>query len=192
MQVISSMLRLKARSEKEEKISEVFKDIENKILSMALAHQKLYESKDLSHLNLKDYFDSLLSIYKKSYSELMNQITIQADMKDMNVLIDTATPLGLVFNELISNITKYAFPGKTRGKIKIGLHLNSKKEIVLRISDNGTGLPKGFDFKKDIHLGLETVIDLIEYQLGGKIHFKSRNGLHCRIVIKEDRYKPRV
>ncbi len=192
MQVISAMLRLKARSEKEQKISEVFKEIENKILSMALVHQKLYESKDLSHLNLKEYFSSLLPIFQKGYGESMNRISIQTDMEDLNVLIDTATPLGLVFNELISNIIKHAFPGKTKGKIRIGLHLNTKKEIVLEISDNGVGFPKGFDSKKDIHLGLETVIDLIEYQLGGKIYFKSQNGLHCRIVIKEDRYKPRV
>ncbi len=159
---------------------------------MALVHQKLLESTDLSHLNLKDYFDSLLIHLQLSYVESMKDITIHTEMADVTALIDTAVPLGLVFNELIANIVKHAFPDKKRGRIQVKLYQSPQNKIVLEVSDNGTGFPKGFNLKKDIHFGLETAIDLVEQQLGGKIDFKSRNGLHCRIVMKEELYKPRI
>ena len=113
-------------------------------------------------------------------------------MKDIYVLIDTAITFGLVLNELISNVEKHAFPDNDRGEIKIKLYLSPQNEIVLEVSDNGIGLPKGFEIPKDIHLGLETAIDLIGQQLDGKINFKSRNGLHCKIVLKKELYKPRI
>ena len=141
---------------------------------------------------MKDYFDSLTLLIEQSYIESNQDISFHTDMENINVLIDTAVPLGLVFNELISNAVKHAFPEKTRGEIKVHLYLGPQKEIVLEISDNGIGLPKGFENPKDINLGLETAIDLIEHQLDGKIDFKSRNGLHCRIVLKEELYEPRI
>ena len=192
MQVICSMLRLQASRLKDHGVKNIFKEIETKIHSMALVHQKLIKSKDLSHINLKDYFDSLILLIEHSYIESDQDISFHTDMENINVLIDTAVPLGLVFNELISNAAKHAFPEKTRGEIKVHLYLGPQKEIVLEISDNGIGLPKGFEIPKDIHLGLETAIDLIEHQLDGKIDFKSRNGLHCKIVLKEELYKPRI
>ena len=192
MQVISSMLRLRARAFKEPLLSNAFKDIENKILSMALVHQKLYESKDLSHLNLKDYIDSLISLINQSYSKRMNQVSIQTNMKDIKVLIDTAVPIGLVVNELLTNAFKHAFPDDRRGEIQVNLHTIPNNFIVLEISDNGIGLPKKFDIEKDIHLGLQTVFDLIEGQLDGKIKFTRQKGLHCRITFNEELYQPRV
>ncbi|RQV99015.1 PAS domain S-box protein [bacterium] len=192
MQVICSLIKLKTSKLKDNQTKEFFKEIETRIYSMALVHQKLLGSKDLSHLNLKDYFDSLLIHLKYSFSELMNEIAIHTEMADVTVLIDTAVPLGLVFTELVSNIVKHAFPDHTGGEIKVQLYRNTQNEIVLEISDNGIGFPKGFDIQKDIHFGLETVIDLVEQQLNGKIDFKSRKGLHCQIVLKEELYKPRV
>jgi PAS domain S-box-containing protein len=192
MQVICSMIRIQASFLNDQNIKMIFYEMENKIQSMAMVHQKLYESKDLSHLNLKDYLTSLIDNIRQSYSELMDHISVQMDMEEIHILIDTAVPLGLVFYELISNIVKHAFPDKTGGKIKVSLYLTPKKELVLEVLDNGIGLPKGFDIKKGEHLGLKTVIDLVRYQLNGKIDFKSRNGLYCRILLKENLYKPRV
>ncbi len=192
MQVICAMLRLQASRLEDQKIKELFKEIETKIYSMALVHQKLLGSRDLSYLNLKDYLDTLLIHFKQSYFESLKNISIHTDMEDINILIDTAIPLGLVFNELISNVVKHAFPDSTRGEIKIKLYLSPQNKIVLEVSDNGIGLPKGFKIQKDIHLGLEIVIDLIEYQLDGKIYFKSKDGLHCKIVLTKELYKPRV
>ncbi len=192
MQVICSILKLQASRMEDQRVNKLFKKIETTIYSMALVHQKLLKSKDLSHLNLKDYFDSLLVLFEQSYIEPNKDISFHTDMEDINVLIDTAVLLGLIFNELISNAIKHAFPDKKSGMIKVNLHMSPQNYIVLEVSDNGVGLPKSFDIRKDINLGLETAIDLIEYQLDGKIDFKSRNGLHCKIVIKEELYQPRV
>jgi two-component sensor histidine kinase len=87
---------------------------------------------------------------------------------------------------------KYAFPGNRRGEIKVNLFLSNNKEPVLEVSDNGVGLPEGFDIQKDIHLGLEIAIDLVEHQLGGKISFRNGQGLLWRILLKEELYEPRV
>lgn len=192
MQVISAMLRLRARVVNDPYISDAFQEIENKILSMALVHQKLYESKNLSLLNLKDYFDSLISLIKDSYYELMDRIIIHSKMEDVHVLIDTAIPMGLIINELLTNAVKYAFPDKRSGEIKVNLHLTPKNALIIEISDNGVGLPDNFDFQKDIHLGLQTVFDLVESQLGGKIKLKNRDGLYCRLTFAKELYQPRV
>ena len=192
MQVISAMLRIKARSENDQKLTEVFKEIEMKIMTMSLVHQKLYESKDLSHLNLKSYISSLISLIKQSYGSLMHQISIQTSMEEIPILIDMAVPLGLIINELITNAVKHAFPEHRPGEIRIVLNSTPQNNIVLEISDNGIGLPKDFDFEKDKQLGLQTVFDLVEGQMDGKITFTSQKGLFCHITLGKDLYQPRV
>ena len=192
MQVISSMLRLRARATKEEKISDTFMEIENKIMSMALVQQKLYESKDLSQVNLKDYIGSLISLIDHSYSDLMKNITVKTEMKDVSVLIDTAVPVGLIVNELLTNSVKHAFPNGRSGNISVNLDVNPQNQLVIEISDDGVGLPPNFDFQKDIRLGLQSVCDLAEWQLDGEIKFLNQEGLHCRFTLTKELYQPRV
>jgi two-component sensor histidine kinase len=95
-------------------------------------------------------------------------------------------------NELISNCIKHAFPGDRKGAIKINLFLTPKRELQIEVKDNGSGFPKGFDLKKDGKLGLQTAIDLVRHQLDGTIHFISQKGLLCRIVLREELYRPRI
>ena len=192
MQVICSLLRLHASKLEDRKVLQIFRDIEAQIYSMALVHQKLITAKDLSHLNMKDYLSSLIVHIRQSYSEYMKDIVFHTEMEDVTILMDTAIPLGITFNELINNVLRHAFPDHKKGDITIYLYLGPEKEMVLEVSDNGIGLPDGYDAKKDSHSGLETVIDLIEWQLGGQIEFKNRKGVHCKIVLKEELYKPRV
>ena len=192
MQVISSILRLRARSLKDTRLQNAFNEIESKILSMALVHQKLYESKDLSQLNLKDYIISLIVLIKQLYHDFMRHISIRTNMKDIHVLIDMAIPLGLVVNELLTNAIKHAFPHGRQGEIQVNLNVIPGNSLVLKISDNGAGLPEDFDFKKDGHLGLQTVFDLVENQLDGKIKVINRKGLSYRMSFAEELYEPRV
>ena len=192
MQIISSMLRLKSRTIKNKELESAFTDIENKIQCMSLVHQKLYESKDLSHINLEDFIKSLVSLIKQCFLEIMRNLTIEINIKGADVLIDTAIPIGLVINELLTNSIKHAFPDKRRGKIQISMHINTKNVLVLEIADNGIGLPKDFDFEKDIHLGLQTVIDLVRDQLEGNIKFINGNGLCCRMSFSKEMYEPRI
>jgi len=192
MQVISAMLRLKSRRMKNNRLDDAFKDIENKILSMALVHQKLYESKDLSYIDLRDYINSLIVLIERSYSQAKKNISIKTKLEDANVLVDTAIPIGLVINELLSNSFKHAFPDIRRGEIQINLHVTPKDILVLEISDNGIGFPKDFELKKDKNLGLQTIFDLVEDQLNGEIRFIGRKGVHCRLTFTKELYQPRV
>ncbi|MBN2104812.1 PAS domain S-box protein [bacterium] len=192
MQVISSMLRLRAHSLHNEKMQGIFKEIENKIQAMAFVHKKLYESNDLSSLNLKPYFNDLILLIQQSYLLNNDRIKLIYHATDVPVLIDTAIPLGLVLNELMTNAVKHAFPEGKEGKIYLSLKKKLTKEIMIEVRDTGVGLPKGFDIEKDIHLGLETVIDLIRNQLGGEVNFENQGGLCCRIKLKKELYQPRV
>ncbi|MGA1823827.1 MAG: sensor histidine kinase [bacterium] len=192
MQVICSMLRIRAAHSDDQSMKGIFQEIENKIHAMALVHKHLFESQDLSLINLKDYFNSLLALLKKSYSDFMKNISIHTGMDDINVLIDTAVPMGLIFNELISNAVKHAFPNNAPGEIMVNLNVTPQNEIILEGSDNGIGLPSGFDIRKDIHLGLETVFELVEHQLDSTIIFENRNGLHWKILLEKELYKPRI
>ena len=192
MQVICSLLRLQASKLQDHRVKELFKEIETKIYSMSLVHQELIMSEDLSHINLKDYFGKLNIYLEQSYGEYMKNVSIHSDIADIVVLIDTAVPLGLVFNELISNVVKHAFPENTKGEINVHLYSSPQNEIILEISDNGIGFPKGFNIQKDISLGLKTVISLVEDQIQGQIQFINKHGLLCRILIKKEQYKPRI
>ena len=191
MQVISSILHLKANRIQDNSIQFIFHEIENKIHSMALVHKKLYESNDLSSLNLKTYFQDLINLIRNSYTINENQIKFVYAAVDATVLIDTAIPLGLVLNELLSNAVKHAFPNGRQGEIKIDL-TKGPGGLVIDVEDNGVGLPASFDMKKNINLGLETVMDLITNQLRSEISYENHNGLKYRIVIKEELYEARI
>jgi len=193
MQVISSLLQLRARTIPDEMLQTAFREIETKIRSMALVHQKLYESQNLSSLNLKSYFNDLIALIRRSFLSEADEIQFRFDaFEDIPVLIDTAIPLGLILNELLTNAVKYAFPAKEKGEIRVVLKKDAQKRVIIEVSDNGAGFPEGFDVEKDSKLGLQTAIDLARYQLGGKITFTSKEGLKCRIVIAKELYTERV
>jgi len=193
MQVISAMLRLRARTMPDETVRASFRDIEMKIRSMALVHQKLYESQDLSSLNLKSYFNDLISGLRQSFLSEADKIQFHFDApEDIHVSIDAAIPLGLILNELLTNAVNHAFPAEKKGKICVVLKKDAQKRLIIEVSDNGAGFPEGFDVEKDSHLGLQTVIELVRHQLEGKITFTNKKGLKCRIVIEKELYTPRV
>ena len=192
MQVILSMLELKALRSKSKELQFHFREIENKIQSMSLVHKKLYESEDLSTLNLKTYFEDLLALIKQNYMMQENHIRLIYEATDAPVLIDTAVPLGLVLNELLANVVKHAFPDKREGEVHITVNQHPQRGLLIVVKDNGVGLPEGFNIKKDCNLGLETTINLVRYQLGGRITFIRKQGLTCRIILEKEMYTPRI
>lgn len=192
MGVIIGLLALQAAEIDDERLATAFADIQSRIQSMALVHQKLYEAHDLSRINLKDYVSDLAALLLQSYQVSPARISLVMDTEDVQVLIDTAIPCGLILNELVSNALKYAFAGGGAGKLMFALARREGGEILLEVADDGPGLPAGFDPRTDGRMGLQTIVTLGEEQLGGRVEFEARPGFRCRIIFRDDIHRARV
>ena len=192
MQLISSLLSLKTASINDESVAGIFTDIDLKIQSMALVHQKLFDTQDLSNINLKEYVKELCELFIDGYALDPGKITLKFDLEDITALIDIAIPLGLVLSELASNSIKHAFSGGARGEISIKLRELDDDLVELVFKDNGSGAPDDFNFKTSKTLGLETICILAEGQLQGEVLFENDYGVSCTVRFKKDIYRVRV
>ncbi|MDP8202467.1 MAG: histidine kinase dimerization/phosphoacceptor domain -containing protein [Candidatus Tenebribacter burtonii] len=201
MQIIISMLRIQSASlenrthTKSKDIDFMFDSLDkviNKIKSMSLVHQKLYQSQDLSHINLKEYINDLVRLLMVSYRVQLDTISLKLELNDLFVLIDLAIPLGLVLNELISNVFIHAFSYNGNDTICIQLYKDDDNTINILISDNGAGIPNEIDLENVNSMGLRTVFDLVNYQLKGEVTYKTENGLRWHIRLKDNIYSKRV
>lgn len=187
LQIISSLLNLQARYIHDESYKKLFQESQNRIKSMVLVHEKLYQSKDLTAINVHDYVNGLLHYLCNSYGAEQNGIAIKTDIEDITLNIDTAIPCGLIINELVSNSLKHAFvePNRdSRAEITVRLHHGRKNETVLIVSDNGVGFSDGLDFKKTESLGMQLVCALSE-QLSGNIKLTRGKGTTFTITFKK-------
>ncbi|MDA8091132.1 MAG: PAS domain S-box protein [Nitrospiraceae bacterium] len=184
MQVIISLIKLQLASVTNDKTMQMFNDTQNRIMSMAIVHEKLYKSKDLSNVNLKTYLNDLAGSLLESY-KMSQKISLTIAAEDILLCIDVITPLGLIINELMTNSLKYAFPDGRKGEIRIDAHLASNGEMEVHFADNGAGFPEGFDLRNAKSLGLRLVRSLAEMQLGGKIELKSNKGAEFVIWFKD-------
>ncbi len=193
MQVIRAMLLLQAAKMPEnEQAQKLVKDTENRIMVMALVHQKLYQSHDLSRVPIQDYIGELAQLIMQSYTTTAQNISLAVEVENLSLLLDTAIPCGLILNELLSNALKYAFPDHRHGKISIRLFRNESKNMELLFVDNGVGVPPGFDFRGQDTLGLQTVIAIAEHQMQGRVRFTGEQGVTCTIEFPDTLYSERV
>ncbi|MEH1831508.1 MAG: histidine kinase dimerization/phosphoacceptor domain -containing protein [Nostoc sp.] len=182
LQIISSLLNLQADYLKDNQALEVFKDSQNRIESMALIHEKLYQSQDLARINFANYIQDLVNNLFSSYNVSSSTITLKMNVEEVFLVIDAAIPCGLIINELISNSLKYAFPQGKPGEICIEFCSIEANLFTLIISDNGVGFTKKFDFQTTESLGLRLVKGLT-HQLQGNIDFISQNGVKYKIIF---------
>lgn len=192
MQVICSMIGLKALSSSDSQIINIFKEMENRIQTMALVHQKLYQSQNLSKIDLKDYVYDLTHQLFMSYNMSSEKISLNIDLDEITVLIDTAIPCGLFLNELISNAFKFAFPGDMKGDISISLKKLEDNSIELKVSDNGIGLQTDVETAGSETLGFKLLSNVADSQLQGILKFEVENGVSCSVVFKDEYYSERV
>jgi len=192
MQVISSMLKMQAQHSENEFIHESFKEIIHKIQAMSLVHQKLYQAEDLSRINLKEYIEDILKLLMISYNIRSELFSFKLDLKNVFVTIDSATPLGLVLNELISNVFKHSFPDNRKGKLKISMEQEESGDINIQLTDNGVGFSPGFNPEKTESMGLQTAYSLVNYQLNGSLSYKVKDGLSWFIKFNDAKNKLRV
>ena len=166
LQIIISLFNLQKRNLKDEKIKETFEDSKNRIKSMALIHEILYQTENYVHLNYKRYIRALISNLVRSYQKIISNINVEYDIEDISIDINDAIPLALIINELVSNSLKYAFADEIKSKkLSISLKQN-KNEVILTITDNGKGFPTNYDATKSKSLGLR-LVSMLTKQLHG-------------------------
>ena len=192
MQVIISLINLQITDITDENILQMFQATKNRINSMSLVHEKLYQTKNLSRIDLKDYFLELISLLSNSFQDESDRIKIKTDMNEAMVTIDSAIPCGLIMNELVTNIFKHAFPGNHSGEIQISLKKSDNGKIEFIVGDNGVGLPLELDIRDVDTLGLKSVVALAEHQLPGSIKVITDNGTKFYITFKELLRKERI
>jgi len=194
MQIVSSLLRLQARQVSDRKTIETLESSQNRIMAMALIHETLYQSNDLTNIRTGDYIKNLaLNLFDTSKSS-PNRVKLTTDIEDVPMGVDTAIPCGLVINELVTNCLKHAFPQGSTGEIKITFRrtTDADTDYQLNISDNGQGLPPELDISTTKSLGLHLVVNLTERQLRGRIEVRRQNGTEFRLAFKEIIYKKRT
>ena len=184
MQVISSLLMLQEELSEDEKVIEMLKDSQNRIISMALIHEKLYRSENFSRIDLKEYIDDLVSGLFQSYGISEDKVALNINAENVLLGIDSAIPCGLIINELVSNSLKHAFPEYESGEINILIHSTDEDMIELSIGDNGIGIPEDLDFRKTESLGLRIVNVLVDNQLHGEITLNRARGTEFKIQFR--------
>lgn len=184
MSVVIALLSMQSSKFEDQQMIQAFSDAENRIMSMALVHEKLYEARDLTQIDLREYIEDLLSLLVSSYQVTVRHLKTSLELDKVFLQIESAIPCGLIVTELISNALKHAFEEKAPGEIKIGLLKDDESVIHLCVQDNGRGVPVGFDFRRDGNLGLQTIFHLGESQLNGTVEFRSEEGVECRLSFK--------
>jgi PAS domain S-box-containing protein len=169
MQVICSLLNLQSSNVRDKDALAMLKDSQSRIQSMALVHNKLYQSQNLASINMSDYIKELTGDLIKSYTTSHDRVTVNIDPSDVFLGIDMAIPCGLVINELVTNSLKYAFPKNRTGQIAISLKEGGNQELELVVSDNDVGIPEGINTANTNTFGLKLVTNLAQDQLDGKI-----------------------
>lgn len=187
LQIISSLLNMQSHYLNDENDIKLFNDSRERIRTMALIHEKLYKSNDLSKIDFKDYTISLIDAVKRSY-DLSNNIILEYNIDNFYLDIDTAIPCGLLINEVVTNSLKYAFPENLsfeyKPHVKVNLSYNNKQsEYFLEICDNGIGFEAEKNLKNPESLGIK-LIDALSRQLSGEYNYNSEKGTCFTLVFK--------
>ncbi len=191
LQIISTLLALQADEITDPKTFENYRESENRIQSIALIHEKMYQSKDISNIDFTSYIKSLINDLMYSYDADSRNIRSVIDTGNFLFSIETVQPLGLIINEIVSNSLKYAFKNEDEGNVLVKLEKMDSNNFKLTVSDNGVGFPENIDFKNTSSLGLQLVNELVK-QLDGAITLKKDNGTEFIIIFKELEYKKRI
>ncbi|MGE5680298.1 MAG: PAS domain S-box protein [Bacillota bacterium] len=180
LQIISSLLSLQSEYIEDRKSLALFNDSRNRVKSMALIHERLYQSNDLGRIDFAEYINELSGFLYRTYIQDLKSVDIKIDAESIFLSIELAIPCGLIINELVSNALKYAFPNNHDGTIRIQFRSGSQKELVLIVSDNGVGIPAGINFRETTSLGFQLVNSLVE-QMKGRIEINSNSGTEFTI-----------
>ncbi len=179
LQIMSSLLRLQTRN-LDKSLNPIIEDAQSRIFAMALVHEQLYSTNNFDSMDINKYVTSLISTIFNTYNVRSDQIELVINIPKITIPLDKTVPLGLIFNELITNAVKYAFPDG-KGQLRIDV-TQSDQTIEIRVADNGVGLPADFDVTKVKSLGMLLISDLTD-QLEGTFTCHNDNGAVFTIVF---------
>ena len=182
MQIISSILRMQSRNIDDPKLKDVLQESQNRIHTMALIHENLYNHESLANIKFSSYIKSLAGNIARTYARQPADIKFDYQMDDAYLPIDTAIPCGLIINELISNSFKYAFNDNSSGMIGIHFKELADNEYQLIVSDNGIGIPSNIDITKTKSLGMKILHKLVQ-QIDGTLQSDFSNGTKFTITF---------
>jgi two-component sensor histidine kinase len=182
LQIISSLLDIQASWVQDPHLVEMFMDIQNRVISMALIHETLYQSGDFRMVNFGVYVRTLAEQIFRSYNVVPNRIRLQIQADEVMLDTNQAIPCGLILNELLSNCLKHAFPGEQGGEIHIELRSDAAPQVTMIVRDTGVGFPAGVDSRHAETLGLQLVNSLTE-QLGGTLETESNGGTTLKLTF---------
>lgn len=188
LQVVSSLLKLQSHYIKDEQAQEAVKDSRNRVQSMALIHQNLYQDDNLTGIDVQDYISKLCENLFQSYNIHPHRIKLIKEIEPLNLDVDTVVPVGLILNELITNSLKYGFPGEKEGAIKIIVQADNSI-LKLKVYDNGVGLPDDFQTRFKETFGYKMIQTFIQ-KLKGELKTYSEEGTKVEITITN--YKPAI
>ena len=192
LQVVASLLDLQARKSGGSSARGLLQDSANRVKSMAIVHEQLYQRGDLSSIDFAVYLRQLTGYLGDAYGDVASRVPIRVDAESVLLGIETATPLGLIVNELISNAYKHAYPDDRTGAVCLQLKTLANGQVELVVSDNGAGLAAGFKPEEATSLGMRLVVLLTE-QLDGTLSHDSRLGAGTRFSVRwiPERPEPR-
>ncbi len=191
LQVISSLLRLQSRYINDQKSIDIFKETQNRVRSIAILHEKLYQSDDLAKIRFDDYVKILAEDLLYFYELDKSNIKMNIDVEEVSLNIETAIPCGLLIDEMVANSLKYAFPNERTGNITIELHSDDDNRFYLSVSDNGIGISGEVDPEKTDTFGMQ-LIKYLTKQLKATIELDRTNGTTYNLIFNELDYKDRV
>nr|WP_239451401.1 MASE3 domain-containing protein [Methanosarcina horonobensis] len=208
LQVISSLLSLQAEKFEDKEVIEAFRESQNRVTSIAMIHEELHGGKSLDTLDFADYLQKLTADLFSSYRVGKDGINLKLELEDVWLGMDTAIPLGIIVNEMVSNSLKHAFSGKSDGEIRISLRNgemngenpapkdeisgsdpdcleNNRFHYILIVADNGKGIPEEMDFQTTDSLGLQLITILVE-QIDGCIELNRDQGTEFTIRFNNE------
>ncbi len=175
LQVIASLLRLQSRYLRDEQARTMFEESQNRVHSISLVHEMLYQAGDLARVDFGAYLRTLTKHLADGWRGTAGSVTLRVEASGVQLAVDTAIPCGLIVTELVSNALKHAFPGGAAGAIQVKAEMTPGGWLTVRVQDDGVGLPADFELHRSGSLGLELVATLAR-QLRAKVAVRREAG----------------
>lgn len=186
LQVISSLLSLQSATIDDPRVMDAVQESQNRVKSMGLIHQKLYQGENLAAIEMRDYLHTLGESMIDSFGKKAENIDIKCNMNELELDVDTAIPIGLIVNELVTNSIKYAFPDQQKGTVRLSLDIDEEKQLRLVVADDGVGKEENNESSVGKGTGFGSqLVHLLTLQLNGKLEQSNGSGTRTEIRFKQ-------